>query len=57
MDESGPGNWGVIGHGGAVRLLSGAMNAGRLAHAYLITGAEQVGRKTLALALARAASC
>ena len=57
MDDSGPGNWGVIGHGGAVRLLSGAMNAGRLAHAYLITGAEQVGRKTLALALARAVSC
>ncbi len=50
-------DWGVIGHGGAVRLLSGSMNADRLAHAYLMTGAEQVGRKTLALALARAVNC
>ena len=57
MANPASGDWGVIGHGGAVRLLSGAMNAGRLAHAYLITGAEQVGRKTLALALARAVSC
>lgn len=57
MARSESADWRVIGHGGAVRLLSGSMSADRLAHAYLITGAEQVGRKTLALALAMAVNC
>lgn len=57
MSDTTSGSWGIIGHAAAVRLLSGAITADRLAHAYLITGAEQVGRKTLALALAMAVNC
>ncbi len=52
-----PAGWATFGHPGATRLLLGALAAGRLSHAYLITGAPQTGRKTLALDLARAVNC
>jgi DNA polymerase-3 subunit delta' len=49
--------WNVAGHEAAVAGLAAAVAAGRVSHAYLITGAEGVGRTTLALALARALNC
>jgi DNA polymerase-3 subunit delta' len=38
-------------------LLLSTLRAGRAAHAYLVTGQEQVGRKTLALDFAKALNC
>jgi DNA polymerase-3 subunit delta' len=45
------------GHEGAVRALEGALAAGRLSHAYLLTGPAHVGKATLATALAQAVNC
>ncbi|MBN1180078.1 MAG: DNA polymerase III subunit delta' [Anaerolineae bacterium] len=50
-------NWGLIGHTWAVNLLRGAMERGELSHAYLFTGPPNVGKRTLALALAQALFC
>jgi len=50
-------DWGIIGYGWAVRQLQQAMAAGKLSHALLITGPENVGKHTLALALTRALLC
>ena len=50
-------NWPVVGHEWAVKLLSQSLAHGRLRHAYLITGPEQVGKGTLARALAMALNC
>jgi DNA polymerase-3 subunit delta' len=44
--------WATFGHDAALRILDSAQRAGRLSHAYLITGPDQVGRRTLALDLA-----
>ena len=52
-----PKGWLTFGHPGPSRLLLKTLEAGRLSHAYLITGPEQSGRKTLALDLARAVNC
>lgn len=52
-----PQGWFTLGHPGPSRLLLGALRAGRLSHAYLISGLAQTGRKTLALDLARAVNC
>jgi DNA polymerase-3 subunit delta' len=49
--------WGVAGHDGAVSDLAAQVASGQVAHAYLLTGPEGVGRTTLALALARALNC
>lgn len=49
--------WGVIGHDREVEQLARAIAEDRVAHAYLITGPEGVGRTTLALAFARALNC
>ena len=51
------GNWDLIGHEAAVRILDSAVSTDRLSHAYLITGPKQVGRSTLAKQLAMAANC
>jgi len=51
------GNWDLIGNAPAVRILDSAVSAGRLSHAYLITGPKQLGRATLAKLLAMAANC
>ena len=44
--------WTTFGHTGATRLLSKSLESGRLAHAYLITGPDKVGKRTLALDIA-----
>ncbi len=44
--------WTTFGHPGAIRLLSKSYETGRLAHAYLITGPDKVGKRTLALDIA-----
>ena len=44
--------WETFGHPGATRLLTKSFEANRLAHAYLITGPEKVGKRTLALDMA-----
>ncbi|HMM42001.1 MAG TPA: hypothetical protein PKA95_08885 [Thermomicrobiales bacterium] len=49
--------WGIIGHDEQVEALAGALAAGRVSHAYLITGPAGVGKTTLALTLARSLNC
>lgn len=55
MSEAG--DWEIIGHAPAVRLLQAAVEKGRLSHAYLFLGPPQVGKRTLARAFARALNC
>lgn len=52
----GPG-WPLAGHGAAVAHLQRALAAGHIAHAYLITGPDGVGRATLARLFAAALVC
>ena len=49
--------WGVIGHDWAVDHLRKSMEYHRVRHAYLILGAESVGKETLARAFAMALNC
>ena len=49
--------WNIVGHDWAVALLHSSLAADRVAHAYLLTGPPQVGKTTLALALAQALNC
>ena len=51
------GGWQTIGHSAARLYLKRSQEAGRIAHAYLITGPDQVGKRTLALDLARLVNC
>lgn len=48
---------GVVGHEWAVQLLQGAIVHGRIGHAYLITGPEQIGKTTVARTFAQALNC
>jgi DNA polymerase-3 subunit delta' len=50
-------NWGLLGHEWAVELLQAQLRNGGQRHAYLVTGPAGVGRRTLALALAKALNC
>jgi DNA polymerase-3 subunit delta' len=50
-------NWDLLGHEWAVNLLREHLAQGRLRHAYLITGPEGVGRRTLALRMAQTINC
>ena len=51
-------NWdSVVGHRWAVEMLADGLANGRLGHAYLITGPEQVGKTTLARIFAQALNC
>ncbi len=50
-------NWSIVGHEWAVSLLQRALDSRRSAHAYLFTGPAHIGRRALALALARALNC
>ncbi|MBW8010155.1 MAG: DNA polymerase III subunit delta' [Chloroflexi bacterium] len=50
-------NWGLIGHEWAVDLFKGQINTGNLRHAYLLSGPQSTGRRTLALALTKAVNC
>jgi DNA polymerase-3 subunit delta' len=50
-------DWGMIGHEWAVDLLAEHVAQGRERHAYLISGPQGVGRRTLALRFAQALNC
>jgi len=50
-------NWGLLGHEWAVDLLQGHLVNQRSRHAYLITGPQGIGRRTLAIRLAQALNC
>jgi DNA polymerase III subunit delta' len=50
-------NWSLLGHEWAVDLLSQHVAQGQVRHAYLLTGPQGVGRRTLALRLAQALNC
>jgi DNA polymerase-3 subunit delta' len=50
-------NWDLYGHEWAVNLLREHVVKGALRHAYLFTGPQGVGRRTLALRLAQAINC
>jgi DNA polymerase-3 subunit delta' len=49
--------WGIVGHDWAVRLLQRALERDELSHAYLFTGPPNVGKGTVASALAQALLC
>lgn len=49
--------WNVIGHSWTVDFLKQSLANGRLAHAYLLLGPPQIGKRTLALELAKALNC
>lgn len=50
-------NWNMLGHEWAVDLLKEHVTRQRPRHAYLITGPQGIGRRTLALRLAQAINC
>jgi DNA polymerase-3 subunit delta' len=50
-------DWGLIGHTWAVDLLAQHIARGQERHAYLITGPQGVGRRTLALRFAQGLNC
>src|SRR4030042_1503083 len=49
--------WQTIGQPKALALLEHSLQTGELAHAYLIVGAPQIGKMTLASDLAKAVNC
>ena len=57
MNEHTSHHWPIAGHDWAVDFLQKSIANGRLRHAYLITGPPQVGKMTLALALAMTLNC
>ena len=50
-------HWPIVGHDGAVDQLARAVHTDRVNHAYLFTGPEGVGRRTLARNFAQALVC
>ncbi len=50
-------HWDMLGHEWAVNLLREHVAQGNFRHAYLITGPQGVGRRTLALRFAQALNC
>jgi DNA polymerase-3 subunit delta' len=48
---------GLAGHTEAIAALNRSLDEGRLAHAYLFAGPSGVGKRTLALELAKAVNC
>lgn len=50
-------NWGLIGHEWAVEMLRISVDRGTVRHAYLFSGNEQLGKRTLASRFARAMEC
>jgi DNA polymerase III subunit delta' len=50
-------DWGVVGNTWAIELLAQAVRTGRVSHAYLFVGPEQIGKATLAKAFAQALVC
>ena len=51
------GQWQTIGNSAAITLLKGAIDQDRVSHAYLFTGPNRVGKRTLAVDFARALNC
>jgi DNA polymerase-3 subunit delta' len=49
--------WDVVGHSWAVAFLKQSLANGRLAHASLLLGPAHIGKRTLALELAKALNC
>jgi DNA polymerase-3 subunit delta' len=49
--------WQTIGQPKALALLEHSLQAGELAHAYLVVGAPHIGKMTLAFDLAKAVNC
>ena len=49
--------WNLLGHQWAIELLQGHIRNQRVRHAYLFTGPQGVGRRTLALRFAQALNC
>ena len=49
--------WNLIGQSRITSLLRRSLEAGNLAHAYLLTGPPHVGKMTLALEMAQAVNC
>ena len=49
--------WQVVGHKWAVDLLKQTLARERVAHAYLLTGPPQIGKRSLALNFAQALNC
>ena len=47
----------IAGHSRERELLERALRAGRVAHAYLFAGPRGIGKKTLAMAFAKALNC
>ncbi len=52
-----PTRWPIAGHANAVDQLSRAVASGRINHAYLLTGPDGIGRRTLARTFAQALVC
>src|SRR5690349_7013815 len=50
-------SWNIIGHEWAVDALRRSIAGGHVAHAYLISGPQGVGKALLALRLAQALNC
>jgi DNA polymerase-3 subunit delta' len=50
-------DWDILGHQWAVELLQGHVARSEVRHAYLFTGSQGVGRRTLAVRLAQALNC
>jgi DNA polymerase-3 subunit delta' len=50
-------SWDMLGHQWAVELLQGHVARSEVRHAYLFTGPQGVGRRTLAIRLAQALNC
>jgi len=50
-------NWQLLGHAWAENLLKNHLSNNRIRHAYLFTGPQGVGRRTLALRLIKAINC
>lgn len=49
--------WDTVGHEWAVGMLRESIASGRLSHAYLFTGPQQIGKTTLARLFAQALNC
>jgi len=50
-------SWKIVGHDWAVELLRNHVRRGQMRHAYLFSGPQGLGRRTLALEFAKAINC